>query len=161
MPNTNNIEIRSEEVQEIIGTPPSRIIRSGITSVFIIICLLVNRNKKAWSQSPRLLCCIIAILYRVCETVQYATLLYIPVFMCFRVLMWVAKYKIQVMGDWDGIFQILLINSLSLFLVNNYCVYSIPKKCIIIISFIIYTQITVFNFLSVFFVNIEICKLST
>ena len=35
-----NIEIRSEEVQEIIGTPPAKIVRVGITSIFIIVMIL-------------------------------------------------------------------------------------------------------------------------
>ncbi|MCD4794099.1 MAG: HlyD family efflux transporter periplasmic adaptor subunit [Bacteroidales bacterium] len=36
-----NIEIRSEEVQEIIGTPPARIIRIGITVIFAIIFMIL------------------------------------------------------------------------------------------------------------------------
>lgn len=41
MPDTDNIEIRSEEVQEIIGTPPARIIRTGITIIFSIIFMIL------------------------------------------------------------------------------------------------------------------------
>ncbi|NOZ35599.1 MAG: HlyD family efflux transporter periplasmic adaptor subunit [Chlorobi bacterium] len=40
MPNTDNIEIRSEEVQEIIGTPPAKIIRIGITVIFALAAFL-------------------------------------------------------------------------------------------------------------------------
>lgn len=41
MPKTNNIELRSEEVQEIIGTPPAKIVRTGISVIFIIITFLL------------------------------------------------------------------------------------------------------------------------
>ena len=41
MPNSENIELRSEEVQEIIGTPPNRIVRVGITIIFIIIAFVL------------------------------------------------------------------------------------------------------------------------
>ena len=41
MPDIDNIEIRSEEVQEIIGTPPARIVRTGITVIFTIIFLII------------------------------------------------------------------------------------------------------------------------
>lgn len=41
MPNTDKIEIRSEEVQEIIGTPPAKIIRIGIGIIFGIIAVLL------------------------------------------------------------------------------------------------------------------------
>ncbi|NPA45168.1 MAG: hemolysin D, partial [Chlorobi bacterium] len=37
----NNIEIRSEEVEEIIGTPPAKIVRIGITVIFLIITFLL------------------------------------------------------------------------------------------------------------------------
>jgi len=37
---TNNIEIRSEEVQEIIGIVPHWLLRSGIMVVFIIVSVL-------------------------------------------------------------------------------------------------------------------------
>ena len=37
----NNIEIRSEEVQEIIGTPPAKIIRIGVSVIFGIIAFLL------------------------------------------------------------------------------------------------------------------------
>src|SRR6218665_304409 len=37
MPDNNNIELRSEEVQEIISQPPRWIVRSGITVVFLIL----------------------------------------------------------------------------------------------------------------------------
>jgi multidrug resistance efflux pump len=36
----NNIEIRSEEIEEILGKAPNRIIRSGITVVFSVIVLI-------------------------------------------------------------------------------------------------------------------------
>jgi HlyD family secretion protein len=38
----SNIEIHSDEVQEIIGTPPRKILRIGMTVVFLIILLLVT-----------------------------------------------------------------------------------------------------------------------
>ena len=41
MPDTNNIELRSEEVQEIIGTPPIRIVRVGISIIFVIIAFVL------------------------------------------------------------------------------------------------------------------------
>jgi len=41
MPNPNNIEIRSEEVQEIIGTPPAKIIRIGISVIFALIAFIL------------------------------------------------------------------------------------------------------------------------
>lgn len=44
MPNhnhTDNIELRSEEVQEIISSPPSWIIRWGITLMFCLVGMLV------------------------------------------------------------------------------------------------------------------------
>ncbi len=41
MPYTDKIEIRSEEVQEIIGTPPAKIIRIGIGVIFGIIAVLL------------------------------------------------------------------------------------------------------------------------
>ncbi|MDR1434247.1 MAG: hypothetical protein LBI93_03775, partial [Endomicrobium sp.] len=37
MINENNIELRSEEVQEILGRPPRWIIRWGIAAIFIVI----------------------------------------------------------------------------------------------------------------------------
>ncbi len=43
MPNSlDNIQIRSEEVQEILGKPPARLIRVGITIVFLIIAGLLT-----------------------------------------------------------------------------------------------------------------------
>ncbi len=36
----NNIELRSEEVREIIGKVPNKIIRFGIVSIFIILLLI-------------------------------------------------------------------------------------------------------------------------
>ncbi len=41
MPKFDNIEIRSEEVQEIIGNPPAKIIRIGITVIFLLVLFLV------------------------------------------------------------------------------------------------------------------------
>ncbi|RLD47854.1 MAG: hypothetical protein DRI94_13370, partial [Bacteroidetes bacterium] len=41
MPLSDHIEIRSEEVQEIIGTPPAKIVRIGITILFILITVLL------------------------------------------------------------------------------------------------------------------------
>ncbi len=41
MPLSDKIEIRSEEVQEIIGTPPAKIVRIGITILFILITVLL------------------------------------------------------------------------------------------------------------------------
>jgi multidrug resistance efflux pump len=41
MPIKNNIELRSDEVQEIIGTAPPKIILYGISSVFLIVFFLV------------------------------------------------------------------------------------------------------------------------
>ncbi len=37
----NNFEIRSREVQEVLGRPPAWIIRTGITIVFVVLCLFV------------------------------------------------------------------------------------------------------------------------
>lgn len=39
--NNNNIELRSEEVQEIMGTPPKWIIRWGITIIFTVVLVLL------------------------------------------------------------------------------------------------------------------------
>jgi len=41
MPTNNNIELRSEEVQEIMSRPPNWMIRWGITLVFVLILLFV------------------------------------------------------------------------------------------------------------------------
>ena len=41
MPDNNNIELRSEEVQEILGKPPNWIIRSAITILFFVILTLI------------------------------------------------------------------------------------------------------------------------
>jgi multidrug efflux pump subunit AcrA (membrane-fusion protein) len=38
---TNNIELRSDEVKDIIGSVPGRIIRYGILSVFSVVALLI------------------------------------------------------------------------------------------------------------------------
>lgn len=38
---TDNLHLRSEEVQEIIATPPAWLVRWGITIVFILICLVL------------------------------------------------------------------------------------------------------------------------
>ncbi|MCL6258547.1 HlyD family secretion protein [Aquiflexum sp. TKW24L] len=38
---TDNLHLRSEEVQEIIATPPTWLVRWGITIVFILICLVL------------------------------------------------------------------------------------------------------------------------
>lgn len=38
--NDNRLYLRSEEVQEILGRPPRRIVRWGITVIFLIIALL-------------------------------------------------------------------------------------------------------------------------
>lgn len=40
MPEQNNIELRSEEVREIVGTPPGSLVRSGITVIFIVLFVL-------------------------------------------------------------------------------------------------------------------------
>lgn len=40
MSDSNNIEIRSEEVQEIMGTPPRWIIRRGITIILLVVIVL-------------------------------------------------------------------------------------------------------------------------
>jgi multidrug resistance efflux pump len=37
----NKIELRSEEVQEILGNPPAKIIRYGITVIFIIVTIII------------------------------------------------------------------------------------------------------------------------
>ncbi len=37
----NNVELRSEAIQEILGRPPRWIIRSGITVIFIVVLLLI------------------------------------------------------------------------------------------------------------------------
>jgi hypothetical protein len=37
MEQENNIELRSEEVQEILGSPPNWIIRSAITIISLIV----------------------------------------------------------------------------------------------------------------------------
>ncbi|RAI86791.1 HlyD family secretion protein [Algoriphagus yeomjeoni] len=39
--NIDNLQLRSEEVQEIITTPPAWLIRWGITMVFLITCVLI------------------------------------------------------------------------------------------------------------------------
>lgn len=41
MPNNTNIEIRSDEVQEIMSRPPSWMIRWGITLIFILIAVFI------------------------------------------------------------------------------------------------------------------------
>lgn len=41
MSNSNKIEIRSDEVQEIMGTPPKWIIRWGIVIIFIVVMVLL------------------------------------------------------------------------------------------------------------------------
>jgi HlyD family secretion protein len=41
MPNPGKIEIRSDEVQEIMGTPPKWIIRWGIVIIFIVVLVLL------------------------------------------------------------------------------------------------------------------------
>jgi multidrug efflux pump subunit AcrA (membrane-fusion protein) len=41
MTENNNIEIRSEEVQEIMGTPPRWIIRRGITIILLVVIVLL------------------------------------------------------------------------------------------------------------------------
>lgn len=38
---SDNLHLRSEEVQEIISTPPAWLIRWGITLVFILTCLII------------------------------------------------------------------------------------------------------------------------
>lgn len=40
-PYSDNLHLRSEEVQEIISTPPAWLIRWGITLVFILTCLII------------------------------------------------------------------------------------------------------------------------
>ncbi|NPA67324.1 MAG: HlyD family efflux transporter periplasmic adaptor subunit [Chlorobi bacterium] len=42
MADIDNMEIRSEEVSEIIGTPPAKIIRAGITVIFLITVFLIT-----------------------------------------------------------------------------------------------------------------------
>ncbi|NAY93011.1 HlyD family efflux transporter periplasmic adaptor subunit [Muricauda sp. JGD-17] len=38
---TTKLNLRSEEVQEILGTPPSWIVRWGITMIFVFVCILI------------------------------------------------------------------------------------------------------------------------
>ncbi|MFI1745057.1 HlyD family secretion protein [Thalassobellus sediminis] len=38
----NNLELRSEEVQEILSNPPSWIVRWGITLIFMFVCIIVS-----------------------------------------------------------------------------------------------------------------------
>ncbi len=40
----NNIEIRSEEVQEILGKPPRWIIRAGISVIFAVVLVLLTAS---------------------------------------------------------------------------------------------------------------------
>jgi multidrug resistance efflux pump len=42
MSDSNNIEIRSDEVQEIMGTPPKWIIRWGIVIIFLVVMVLLG-----------------------------------------------------------------------------------------------------------------------
>ena len=39
---TDNLNLRSEEVQEIITRPPAWLIRWGITLVFVLTCLIIT-----------------------------------------------------------------------------------------------------------------------
>lgn len=41
MPDSNNIELRSEEVQEIMGTPPKWIIRWGVVIIMFVVLILL------------------------------------------------------------------------------------------------------------------------
>jgi hypothetical protein len=50
MKNDNNIDVRNEEIQEILGTPPGWILRFGTLIFLIVIVLLIWLSY--WIQYP-------------------------------------------------------------------------------------------------------------